>query len=607
MGALVRESLWPTTRLGRVVLAVVLLRPILLWLVPLFLHHEPIAVTALYRPSGDIQYLELIGALGRGVLGESNVFELAGRGIHPFPVASIGGHALAFALGGGWGLAVADVIATYVYFVSACLLYRVCTLSPRAAVLLAGAVVTSLYAVLWPITDRLGWGKDLMWGDRFPRPFVSTIFWVWSLTAIAVLWLRRERPGSRFWLLAGVALSLTVQSDVHAAFIAALALASVYGARFVATRDERPALIKGALIAAAIAVVCSIPFVVQRTGMRPDILQRWGAYPMSRATALSMILTVPPWGPALVAVAAAMAWRVDRRVAALWLIVTAAAFVAFPLFSFLTGQGLYPYHFADRLKRVSFEGAAILGALALAPLAARWPRAKAAATWGLVAAMAASVGVRVAQNSARRDHPHASMYDLRGYRAAFTELTRELDGPRYRDARVLATIDQAVHVYWQTFRSGHSFLPDAFVSLATDDEIEARSARFGHLLGMSPERFLTLWRDPTTVTLFFGSSKYAVNSVHALAPDSEYTPEQVREIHRRSPYVSFQQAVPRSTLERLSELYARAPSPPEPRLDVVVLTNDPAWAELAPGEPFELTFNNRVFRVYSRASTSQRR
>src|SRR5262245_57525311 len=56
LGALVREAFLPRDPWTRVILAVCLARPVIIWLASWVLRREPIEVVTLYRPSGDVQY-----------------------------------------------------------------------------------------------------------------------------------------------------------------------------------------------------------------------------------------------------------------------------------------------------------------------------------------------------------------------------------------------------------------------------------------------------------------------------------------------------------------------------------------------------------------------
>jgi hypothetical protein len=617
---LLRRTLLPRDGIVRAILAIVVSRSLVIWLASRFGRGEPIEVTAIYRPSGDVQYFEILAALSRGNLGESNLYETAGQGLHPFPVAGMALHALCFAVLGAWGMLVADVIGTYAYHCTLTFLGRVSRLPERLSAALGGFVSTSLYVVLWPITSRLGWGKSLMWGDRLPRPFMTETFLLACIAAVMVLWLRaEEKRGWRFWVLTAIAFTLTVQSDIYGAFIAALALGVVIVRSYVVAPAVRGGLRRGVLLAGAVIALTTWPFAIQRMGVSAELLQRWGAYPVPRGVALGWITKIQPSGPLVVGLAGAALFmllrrrhadpiaRAGLRVTALWVGLTTGAALSMPLFFGILGQGLYPYMFPDRVQRLAMYAVCFIALYLLWALGHRLQqRVKTGAAIALMAAMAGGIGARAWENAKRSDHERRSLYDYNALGSARDELvglTRKLAEQAAGGAVVLATVDQAVHADWQLFRSGRSFLPDTFVSLANDAEYERRLILFGRLIGMSSDEFLEFIQRPTINMLFLGASKYAADRLHALEPMSEYSPDQVRRIEKRDIYDSFGIEMPRNQLARLRAEYERAAwrEGESPRLDVVVLTNDPPFAHHAPPpEKFVLVYENRIYRLYTK-------
>src|SRR5262245_6669933 len=143
--AAAREALLPADAFGRAVLALVALRTPAVWLTSFFWRGEPMAVTAMYRPGGDVQYYELLGGIARGNVGETNLYESAGQGLHSFPFGSTWLHSLCFAGLGAWGILVADTLVTILGFASLVLLARACQLSARAAAAFGAFVCGYLY------------------------------------------------------------------------------------------------------------------------------------------------------------------------------------------------------------------------------------------------------------------------------------------------------------------------------------------------------------------------------------------------------------------------------------------------------------------------------
>lgn len=661
-----RDALFPKDAFGRVVLALVALRTPIVWMVSWLVRREPIAVTAMYRPGGDVQYFELAGAFGRGNLGESNVFELAGQGIHPFPLGSIWFHSLCVGIAGPWGMLFADTVVTALAFAAIAVLARACSLSARGAAAFGGFVVGYVYIPLFVITDRLGWGRDLFWGDRFPRPFLTEIFVALSLAALVRVWTARGAAASGpaaseaaagvhnggdgagagvhkgegeagvhkgalpplFWGFAGVAYSLLLQSDIYAAFIVGLVYAAVLGHRLVTEPARRKETLVGAAIMVAVLIATAWPFALQRARSTQELLVRWGVYPLSRGAALSWIRYTPLAGPAVVALAAGAVWAWARRsagvaasgarrLATYWCVATGVTVLAFPLFFAILGQGLYPYMFPDRLRRIAMWSAAFI----VLPAVAAWWRERAAKGpaagslapgsarlakvlgGALVVAMVGGIAVRAVEMLRKEDHVRTWYKFGKGvaYRTAFSELVRELEKPEHRSSVVLGTLDQQVHVHWQTWVGGRSFVPDGFVSIAPDADIERRFALFCRTVGVPEEEFLELLSEPSHNGLLF-VSKYGTNRAYAMSPLADYTEAQQKAIQGRGQFVSFSFEVSRPEKERFRQLYAD-PKLGEnaPRLDLVVMTNEGRYGKYAPpASDFELKFENAVFRLYAR-------
>lgn len=614
--ALLAEAALPRTLWCRAILAIVILRFPVIWLCSWLVRGEPIEVTATFRPNGDIQYFEIVAALAQGNFGESNLYETAGEGLHPFPLGSITVHALFFAVFGAWGLMLADTLAAYAYYCAVFVLARTFTLPTSWAAGLGGAICANLYVVLWPITQRLGWSSAVLWGDRFPRPLVTETFFVSFMTVSAILFLApTARRTWKFWAVSGIVLALSVQSDIYGFFVGTLLFSAACLRRLLARAIG--STVRGLCVMVAVVLATTWPFALQRASASPELLQRWGAFPLSRWVALSWI-TESPIGPPLVLSALALVvFSGVRRFGGtagglkayltFWVLAAWLAWVAMPLFFTLIGQGLYTAMFPDRLHRVVTYGTLIvvlLGVLQLPTL--RLPaRATRLLGPGLVAAMVLGVAARAWTNATRNAHVREYWFDYSAhgsYRDAFAELVRELEAPRYRDAVVMATVDHQVHTYWQAFRGGRSFVPDSFVSIASDAELERRLMHFSRILGMSTEDFLAFAQDEGVNCMFLGLAKYAANDVYAMAPLRDYTPEQVATIRRRNMHVTFRPIVPISELERLRTSYESIPSDtPYTRLDIVVLGRDRFLGHLAPPDAdFDLTFENSIFRVFLR-------
>ncbi len=622
-----KEALWPRDAFGRVLLVLVVIRTPIVWLTSMLVRGEPLVVTTLYRPGGDIQYIELVSSMGRGNLGESQLYESLHQGFQGFPLGSMWLHAGLFAVGKLWGLFAADIVVTVLGYTTYATLARVVALGPNAARGLAGGITAFLYVVLTPLTDRLGWPQDLVWGERFPRPFLTEIYVALAVTLLLSLHLQpREgapRLGRGFWIFAGLVFSLLVQSDIYSAFIIALAAVLVLGRMAIGWREGRAEALRGIGLMVVVIAATAWPFALQRRGMLPEVSRRWGAYPISRRTAIEWASQAPISGAIAAAVVAILVWLVARsllpnapedervrrqRVVIFFAVLPALAPIAMPLFYFAVGQGLFPYHFVDRARRFAMLAIVLLGAEGAAVVvhrlriaSHRWVRA--AAGVALSAAMLTAFAVRARAVLHREEHGRSFYRASAGakYRSAFAELMRELERPRYASAVVLGTLDQQVQAGWHLL-GGRSFVPDGWLSTCPDAELERRLVLFARLIGMPTEPFLSLLEEGSYQSLIF-NSKYQTNASFAFGPPEDYTPEQRTRINARSIFVAFGYEMPISETARFRELYEgdafRADEPP--RLDVVVLTRDARFADLSPpGDQFELAFENELFRVYDR-------
>lgn len=620
--------LWPSDAFRRTLIILCALRCPIIWFVANGANGEPAEVTALYRPGGDVEYFDLVASLARGNLGESNLYESLGLGLHPFPYASIALHSLLFGLWGAYGLLLADTLTTVAYVALLATLVRRCSLPQTWGYGLAAAIVSNLYVISWPLLKALGVHKALLWGDRFPRPFVSELFFLAVIVYALRLWKDSDgNLGRPFWLGLGLSLSLCLQSDVYSAMTSGVLLVSCAIPRLLQSKLRYHTL-KGAGMALGALCVSAWPFALQRSATSPELLRRWGVYELSPLGALHGILDLPIAGVIAVVIAAVFTERLlraSRHVeptekrqlqssVSFLLLLVGAAWVSQTLFCLGTGLGLHLYHFPNRLSLVCAYALCLLALLAAhAHVREKQYRSRLRSLlrWGLVGAVSLGIGARVIQSAARQTHTRSAKHGLElfpNYRAAFSELVRELQNPRYGQAKVLATLDQQVHAFWQSFRQGQSFLPGPFVSLAADQELEERLVAFGRLIKMDTASFLNLVQDRGHNIMFIGLGKYSANSVHHLFALEEYTPLQRARISQRSRYVEFQPEIPPRELQRWQSIYERtANTALQPnlktksprRLDLLLLNNSSRFAALTPPEAlFDLCFQNTVFRLY---------
>ena len=211
----------------------------------------------------------------------------------------------------------------------------------------------------------------------------------------------------------------------------------------------------------------------------------------------------------------------------------------------------------------------------------------------------------------RRDpsqHMRAATFDdwagLPDYRRHFAALVRELEKPAYADSRVIGTFDLQVYSWWATFHSGYSFLPEAFLTTASDQEIEDRLLRFCRLLGLDDAAFLKLINRRYVTVFWLGCDKYQASVAHSFSTLDDYSPAERAKIGATSFASSWNMAIPISEQNRLVHSYqmTSVDQIALPRLDVIVLLKalEPFTP---PADLFEPRYENAVFKVWSRKAT----
>ncbi len=597
---------------------------------------EPASVSVIYRhPSGDIQYFPMVAALARGEFGEFTLKEEAGTGVWSFPFASLAWHAAGFALSGKYGFALADMAVTTAYYLLLVALYRTAGVSlPLCAVwaLLAASHLAPTLEVWLP---RLPPFQPVSspWGDRFPRPFVSEVYTLAALVALARLAIKGIGGPRSDWVCLGAALSLTVQSDIYTA-MTLLGVAGIVALRDLWRRDDRA---RGNVVAAAITLaLLSTPFVLQRLWEHPDLPVRFGVFSVPRLRPLFSRNLLTEAAPRLAALAAAYGLlrafspEVDRtfgvgravmlrRLLGLFMGIVVLAYAALPVSTVVLGKAIQIYHFLDAASKLSayattvcfllgldFVGRNLLPRLARISLGSKPMAAFALAFLSLVVInLRAKTGIHSAYaDHLRRDvHGELSNLDPTPYRTEFAGLIRHLTGVTSRERPVLATFDPMIYSWWLTFGGGYSYLADSFVSCVPDRTVESRLAVFCRLIGMSREEFEAHLRKPQVQRFWFGANKYQASRAHAFAPIGEYDGAVQREIRSGSIHNNWHTVVPSSEVERLGREFERVTPADFSRreLDVIVLTNDASMAAHSPpAGDWDLSFKSPRFRVYRR-------
>jgi len=595
----------------------VALRPISTWFN--LVHHEPgvpLAVLALYRPGGDIQYYPLISALSRLTLGDGVLLEHYRHGFSAFPIAALLPHALLYGALGTRGFVVADVVVALAYYLALAALLRVIGLSVGVARAASVLVATGAMEMAW--NGAVAWqlfpaaARLTLWGERIPRTFTTEVVLLLALGAlVAVTRAHPEAQEPRRWATLGAWFGVLLQSDFYASITVALSIATMTTLVAWQLRSD-PRHLARCLASGAVAVfVVALPFVLQQALIHPDLPRRLGVVPVPR---LSLPRAIEPELARLrvLVVAGVVALAIvpglyrDHRARRLGLVVigvvgtTLLTLVAWPISTLLMGRTVQPYHFGQfwlQLSSYTFVILALLIARGLFELARR-RRATAVWRWltgpakgPLLGVAALLAGIHARGGAGRGDRSWEPAPYGRGavrsdfgeygrlpeYRAHFTDLVREISLDRYREARVLGTLDHQVYVYWTTFERRFVTVADPFASTASDGENELRLMSLLKLVGASGEEFQRTLEQHAVLVLFLGHSKYSDGNWNVKLPPAEAA--------------------------RLVSTYAQleAAQTPFVQPDLIVLTTNETSRGLRPRPAaYEQTYQNTVFTVWKR-------
>jgi hypothetical protein len=615
---------------------VVAARPLYAWIS--MIRREPgvpLSVHAIYRPLGDIQYYPLIGALSRLTLGDGVLLERYRTGFGAFPIVGLLPHALLFGALGAPGLVVADVLVSLAFYLALAALLRLLGLSVGLARAAAALTATGALQAAWngAVAAQLlpAAAGVTLWGNRIPRTFTTDV--VVMLTLGALVAVARTPPPEqepRRWAVLGLCFGALLQSDVYASMTLAIDVALV--AAFVGLelrgdprRVARAARCAGACAAATLVV--ALPFLAQQAFAHPDVARRLGVFRLPRGRLVYEVASQVPrlrlFGVALAVALAAAPWHEAdpraRRLGRSALIVAGSAplaLAALPISVLVLGKTIQPYHFRELWLQLSAYGFVLIALLfargLFASLGRRWTapwwsKPSAVAAGPLLAAAVVLAGIQALEKPAY--YEAAVRFDfeeygrLQGYRRSFAGLVRELSSERYRDARVLGTLDHQVYVYWTTFQHRFVLAADPFASTADDQENERRLMRMLKLVGASGEELERLLSENAVLVLFLGHAKYAISPLYHLAPAAEYPPWAQREIASGPLLSSWKVALPSSEKARLLAAYARlteAETPFAPP-DIVVLTTHETARGLRPdATAYEPTYRDEVFTVWKR-------
>jgi hypothetical protein len=586
---------------------------------------EPFPVTAVYRPGGDPQYYLLVAGLAKGNLGDVETAGRVGDGVSSFPVVTIGVHALAVAAFGPRGLIVADVAVSAVFLATLYAFFRLFRRDDGGAAALAAAELVGPGFVVWAAGGfgRLGLvGPNSLpevWGDRFPRPFVTDVLLLVAFASTAAL----IRDGGittnlRAWAFAGASLGLLVHGEIFGLAPLGILAATVGLALCWQYRDRRCLFALAAGASGFAAVVA--PFVIQRLFEHPDVPRRYGVFPLRWATIAGEWPVIGRLFSVLVVVAisAHLVGRCRHRSAVRGRLVLAAgwcvvAFFGLQLHALILRSGVQIDQFAERFPRVA-SYVALAGLFVLIQRAAgvvgRW---RPVARPDLVAGGCLAVALVFAvydTAQARGQWLRQGYITAKGryhrfaptYRHDLAELIAHLSRPEFSERRAILTFDHLAHVCSVVYLGKTVTCPDAFVTPLPDAEIEARMIFSCKVcLGLSGDEFFRFLDDRTVLGNWLAVYKYQSSKFYRYST----RPEDYDGPPAEGLAASRNFALPKSERERLAAAYTAAADEPDRYPCDLLILNRPdieAYGFRPDPQRFVQAYRNNSFELWVRRS-----
>ncbi|AGA28120.1 hypothetical protein Sinac_3892 [Singulisphaera acidiphila DSM 18658] len=570
--------------------------------------NEPSSISLLYR-YGDTDYLPLIYSLARLKYREFVVYEAAGTKSVSFPVFFMLPHALMVRLFGDYGFGYADALVAAARFVILLVLVKGFVRPPGATV----ATALLAFFLTGPGAHRV-FGSLIsspVWAFRYPRPYNTSLVFFGLILTAGRFWaaLKGQERRSLAYLLHGGAVALAFQGDLHLGIIAGFATLFLLSAALVA-RPSRVPWFAGLQFAAAF-LVCASPFLIQSTQSDPQVVARWGMFPIQRLS--PPFLPPAPGSLAIIIALAGAAWwkagrsetsEAERRTIIVCLALCAASVVAMPLSAILLGRGIQLYHFDDRMKSIFAFSNGICLIITFKSLLSRFRLAP--AVLGVVAATAilyqafVPAEKRAHVETQPRDWPGHGWELIPSYRRNLAKLIRELDTPKYAAAKVLGTFDQQLGLWWMTVKAGYVFVPDTFLSTVSDDEIETRAIELARLVGFDKKLFSNKVQEYYFTNRFLGLGRWQASRAHQGGNDRDYTSAQLKSIRESTVIDNQNTIVPPPEVERLASRF-ESHVPTKRKLDLIILVNESSYSHLGGSLPgFQKTYANPTFTVYLR-------
>ncbi len=591
---------------------------------------------------GDGQYYQFLPYVGNLQLSESQVFEFQGQGLIGFSLPSILLHSFLFARLGVFGYALADVIITYVFF---CLFFFILKLIKTPHVI---SILLSILVISGSLLDRffelvLFLDDFTIWGIRFPRPFVSEVFF---LMAIAIIFCVFSNPkqlkNKYYWILLGLFVSLNLQVDPFVGF--GLIIITIFSLLFAFWLFKSwQYFIRSALISITSLVIFTIPFLIQQLYISDEIKIRYGVFPLKGLYFLPLesyrfsdletfiikiivILSIQLW----IGIKAFKKYqnidntvRLGSNIVAIILI--PSGYFAMTFFILITHQGIQLYHFYEVLKTFCSYATLFAFCFLCFDLSKVFSiknnkfltntKYKLITYILILIISIISISYKAYSYSAITSHVRHNVYGAipkQYYRTDFNELIGELKKSEYQNLKVMGTFDHQIQLYWEVFRKKYSYVPDIFISTVSDAEAEKRVINFAKIIGINEEQFINYIKGDGGIThhivLFFGLAKYQVNPDYTLFDLTEYSNEDQEKIAKTPITETWNLIVPKTELERMKTKFinTKIESFDNPRLDVIVLTNDYFFNQFSPpSEYFDQVFENRTFRMWVRNNSNK--
>jgi hypothetical protein len=619
------------------------------------------AEIAMYRPHGDNQVFPIIAALGKLNFGDPTDALVYGQGLGGFQAVILLPYVVAYALFGGAGYMIMDVLLTFAYFVVAALFLRRSCLGKLTSLILASALATgslhALSAKISTVVEKFFFAFGFFSGEwrmpslfhlnlyakRIPRPMVTEIFLLIVFCLLIRLWGERRLPSFKWGLAVGAALSIVLQGDPYSFSAAGLLLAGVLAVCMAANHWKFPwRCVLGGVTG---ALLCGWFFIIQLLNQTPEASVRFGMIDYGR----SKVWLLPGYGHAIRVVAASLlvavvvsASRHLRRseqnhqhhsstelsplsspinIAYFCWLMLIAAWLAQPVQILLLGKSVQTFHYL-LYTLPTFFGYAVLILLAhLAHLAFpnmlenlghyfRQPLHRPAVfLLGLALFLQLALGseesVEAIMNpttSRAESSPWQPLGDRyrKGFRALDQEFRRNLT---MRQARSFATFCHEVNFLLAGFHDKRAFLPDNAYSTLSDRELEERLCIIGRICGMPTDAFGQFIQNEIIMNFWLGCAKYWFEPGHIYSSLNDYLPEQVEALKKIPEGKPFNLALPYSSLKRIVATYQALPNQPAGP-DLIIMT--PIIKDLGyyPRPPYTVVYTNDAFIVYAKPSAA---